>query len=208
MRKKLFPLWVLWLCALGSILPISAQTTKKASGNAPVDTYSDYRCVLFNFDWKFQMGNPRNAEQADYDDSEWRKLDLPHDYQFEQPWNQNGDRSRGFKPMCEGWYRKSFTLPDTLKGRRVVLDFEGVMYVSDVYVNGKKVVSNEYGYTGFEADITRALNWGGRNVVAVYSSTRSVNSCRWYTGGGIYRSVWLRVGNDTRIARHGLYVTT
>ena len=208
MRKKLFPLWVLWLCALGSILPISAQTTKKASGNAPVDTYSDYRCVLFNFDWKFQMGNPRNAEQADFDDSEWRKLDLPHDYQFEQPWNQNGDRSRGFKPMCEGWYRKSFTLPDTLKGRRVVLDFEGVMYVSDVYVNGKKVVSNEYGYTGFEADITRALNWGGRNVVAVYSSTRSVNSCRWYTGAGIYRSVWLRVGNDTRIARHGLYVTT
>lgn len=82
------------------------------------------------------------------------------------------------------------------------------MYVSDVYVNGKKVASNEYGYTGFEADITKAVHYGGDNVVAVYSNTGAVNASRWYTGGGIYRNVWLDATNDTRIARHGLYVTT
>ncbi|MDO5762184.1 MAG: glycoside hydrolase family 2 TIM barrel-domain containing protein, partial [Bacteroidales bacterium] len=133
---------------------------------------------------------------------------MPHDYQFEQPWEENENKGRGFKRMCEGWYRKTFTVPETLKGRRVLLDFEGVMYVADVYVNGKKVASNEYGYTGFEADISKVVNYGGDNVVAVYSNTGAVNASRWYTGGGIYRNVWLATTNDTRIARHGLYVST
>lgn len=176
--------------------------------NAPLSTYAAHKCELFNFDWKFQQGNPEGAERADYDDSAWRSLDLPHDYQFEQPWDAKEDPGRGFKRMCEGWYRKVFTLPETLKGRRIVLDFEGVMYVCDVYVNGKLVASHEYGYTGFEADISKVVNYGGENVVAVYSNTGPKNGSRWYTGGGIYRNVWLKVGNDTRIARHGLYVET
>ena len=184
------------------------QHEKSAVANAPLSEYADHKSELFNFDWKFQLGNPDGAERSDFDDSAWRRLDLPHDYQFEQPWDEKEDKGRGFKRMCEGWYRKTFTIPEMLKGRRVTLDFEGVMYVSDVYVNGKKVASNEYGYTSFEADITKAVKWGEENVVAVYSSTGPVNGSRWYTGGGIYRNVWLRVGNDTRIARHGLYVTT
>ena len=217
MKKRLLPLLALQLSfSLFSLflMPSSAsaqyieQFEKSAVANAPLSAYADAQCQLFNFDWKFLLGNPQGAERADYDDSAWRSLDLPHDYQFEQPWDQNADKGRGFKPMCEGWYRKTFTIPASLKGRRIVLDFEGVMYVSDVYVNGTKVASNEYGYTGFEADISKALRYGEDNVVAVYSSTGPTNGSRWYTGGGIYRNVWLRVGNDTRIARHGLYVTT
>ena len=217
MKKRLLPLLALQLSfSLFSLflMPSSAsaqyieQFEKSAVANAPLSAYADAQCQLFNFDWKFLLGNPQGAERADYDDSAWRSLDLPHDYQFEQPWDQNADKGRGFKPMCEGWYRKTFTIPASLKGRRIVLDFEGVMYVSDVYVNGTKVASNEYGYTGFEAEISKALRYGEDNVVAVYSSTGPTNGSRWYTGGGIYRNVWLRVGNDTRIARHGLYVTT
>lgn len=208
MKRFFLPLLTLWLCAVC----VSAQYIEKKEGNVavnvPLSEFVGHQKELFNFDWKFQLGNPEGAERADFDDREWRQLDLPHDYQFEQPWDEKANKGRGFKRMCEGWYRKTFFVPEILEGKRLILDFEGVMYVSDVYVNGKKVVSNEYGYTGFEADITRAVHFGGENVVAVYSSTGPTNGSRWYTGGGIFRNVWLCASNPTRIARHGLYVNT
>ena len=208
MKRILIPLFAWWLGAAVASAQYIEQHTGQVAQNVPLSEYATHQKALFNFDWKFQLGNPEGAERADYDDSGWRRLDLPHDYQFEQPWDEKEDKGRGFKRMCEGWYRKTFTLPEELKGRRIVLDFEGVMYVSDVFVNGKKVASNEYGYTGFEADITKAVRFDGENVVAVYSSTGPKNGSRWYTGGGIFRNVWLRASNPTRIARHGLYVTT
>ncbi|MBO4673872.1 MAG: DUF4982 domain-containing protein [Bacteroidaceae bacterium] len=208
MRKSFILLLTGWLCAASISAQYIEQYDKSTVANAPLSEYVSHQCELFNFGWKFEQGNPKDAERADYDDCTWRSLDLPHDYQFEQPWDSREDQGRGFKRMCEGWYRKVFTLPEALKGRRIVLDFEGVMYVCDVYVNGKKVASNEYGYTGFEADITKAVNFGGENVVAVYSNTGPKNGSRWYTGGGIFRNVWLRVGNETRVARHGLYIRT
>lgn len=212
MKRFLKPLVMMLVASSVCWVDANAQYIETHEGNveknAPLSEFVNYQKELFNFDWKFQLGNPEGAERADYDDSEWRKLDLPHDYQFEQPWDENEDKGRGFKQMCEGWYRKTFSVPASLKGRRLMLDFEGVMYVSDVYVNGKKVASNEYGYTGFEADITKAVNYGGENVVTVYSNTGKKNGSRWYTGGGIYRNVWMKASNNTRIARHGLYVTT
>ena len=213
MKRKLLPLLaaVLWCSPIGW-MPAQAQYIEQQTGNvaknAPLAAFQQQQNVLFNFDWKFQLGNPEGAQRIDFNDSGWRHLDLPHDYQFEQPWDEKENPGRGFKPMCEGWYRKSFTVPAELKGKRIVLDFEGVMYVSDVYVNGKKVASHEYGYTGFEADITKAVRFDDENVVAVYSSTGPQNGSRWYTGGGIFRNVWLRASNPTRIARHGLYVHT
>ena len=208
-RKSSIILSAILLCL--SSLNLHAQYIEthdgKAVKNVPLSEYVQDKTQLFNFGWKFQLGNPEGAEKADFDDSSWRQLDLPHDFQFEQPWDETADKGRGFKQMCEGWYRKTFNVPASLKnGQHLILDFEGVMYISDVYVNGKKVASNEYGYTGFEADITKALNKDGENTIAVYASTCKTNASRWYTGGGIYRNVWLRVSNDTRIARHGLYV--
>lgn len=208
MKRLCLQMLLLSFCFLSGWAQYVEQREKSATGNVSLSTYAEHKCQLFNFGWKFQLGNPEGAERIDYDDSTWRTLDLPHDYQFEQPWDEKENKGRGFKRMCEGWYRKTFNVPESLKGLRVVLDFEGVMYVSDVYVNGKKVASNEYGYTGFEADITKAVNYGSDNVVAVYSSTGPTGGSRWYTGGGIFRNVWLKAGNNTRIARHGLYVTT
>ena len=212
MKDLLRPIIAMALSLALPAVSVHAQYIEKQEGsvkvNAPAADFSAFRHQLFNFGWRFSLGNPEGAERTDYDDSDWRTLDLPHDYQFEQPWAENENKGRGFKRMCEGWYRKTFNVPESLKGRRVLLDFEGVMYVSDVYVNGKKVASNEYGYTGFEADITKAVHYGGDNVVAVYSNPGAVNASRWYTGGGIYLNVWLDATNDTRIARHGLYVTT
>lgn len=212
MNKFLRPIIAMALSLALPPVTVHAQYIEKQEGavkaNVPVSDFTDYKRKLFNFGWRFCLGNPEGAESVDFDDSSWRTLDLPHDYQFEQPWEENENKGRGFKRMCEGWYRKTFTVPETLNGRRVLFDFEGVMYVADVYVNGKKVASNEYGYTGFEADISKVVNYGGDNVVAVYSNTGAVNASRWYTGGGIYRNVWLATTNDTRIARHGLYVST
>lgn len=151
----------------------------KAVKNVPLSEFVQDKTQLLNFGWKFQLGNHEGAEKADFDDSSWRQLDLPHDFQFEQPWDETADKGRGFKQMCEGWYRKTFKAPASLKnGQRIVLDFEGVMYICDVYVNGKKVASNEYGYTGFEADITKALNYDGENTIAVYASTCKTNASR------------------------------
>ncbi len=199
------------------VTPSMAQYTERGEENkkqnAPLSDFADMREQLFNFGWKFKAGDTDNASSPDFDDSGWRTLDLPHDFQFEMPWvegdkNDKNYKGRGFKEMGDAWYRKEFDMPESCRGKRVTLDFGGIMYYGDVYVNGKQVASTEYGYIGFEADITNAVRYGDRNVVAVYANTGKKNGSRWYTGGGLFRDVKLRVSNDTRIARHGLYVTS
>ena len=181
---------------------------KKAVANVPVSTFGEYQHQLFNFDWKFQLGAVKDAANPSLDDTSWRKLDLPHDFQFEQPWQEEAGGARGFKPMCEGWYRKTFAADEVWRNRRVTLDFDGLMYYGDVYLNGHKVASSEYGYLGFEADLTKYLRYDTLNVVAVYASTGPVKGSRWYTGGGLFRDVYLQVKNPTHIARNGVFITT
>lgn len=164
--------------------------------------------LLFNFDWRFQLGNPTGAEKTDFDDSGWQSLNLPHDFQFHQPWDEKAGGARGFKGQCEGWYRKTFFAPAEWQGLQVLLDFEGLMYYGDVYLNGKLVASSEYGYLGFETDISQQLVYGGNNVVAVYANSGKSNASRWYTGAGLFRNVHLRLQNHTHIGRHGIYVAS
>ncbi len=207
MRKTLFSL--LMLAATTASAQYIDKKEEAAKENRPLKEWQDIRSVPFNFGWRFQLGEQEGAERTDFDDSAWRQLDLPHDFQFEQPWDENAKGARGFKQMCSGWYRKTFFVSEKYKGMSVLLDFGGIMYYGDVYVNGKKVASTEYGYIGFEADISRQLKYGADNVVAVYASTGPENGSRWYTGGGLYRDVRLKVRNrETSIARHGLYVTS
>ena len=173
-----------------------------------------------NFGWKFHRadGDPAVFSATLFDDREWRVLDLPHDYQIEQPWAEPTDEqkrrekkqqpfvSRGFKELGIGWYRKDLKIDPDWKGKRVLLDVGGIMYVGDVWLNGKKVGSNEYGYLGGEYDLTEHLDWGGRNVVAIRADN-TLHS-RWYTGGGLYRKVYLVVKESVSIARHGVFVST
>ena len=176
--------------------------------------------------WRFHLGDVQNAERADYNDAAWRTVDLPHDFQIEQPWVEpdpserpdNTDvaanirsrlSSRGFKEMGRAWYRKTFTPDDALRGKRLTLDFGGIMYVGDVYLNGKLVGGTDYGYVGFEIDITQDIKWGAPNVIAVMADTREPNNSRWYTGGGLFRGVRL-FATDAQLYfnRHPLYITT
>ncbi len=196
-----------------SALPLSAQQYERVAEdvmeeNVDFNTFAPEAKTLFNFDWLFHVGNPEGASAKDYDDTTWRTLDLPHDFQFEQAWDEDCGGARGFKPMCDGWYRKHFYAETDWKGKEVVLDFGGIIYYSDVYINGEKVASSEYGYCGFQADISQHLVYGEDNVVAVYANTGKTKACRWYTGGGIFRDVYLELNNPTHIGRHGIYVTT
>ena len=165
---------------------------------------------LFNFDWKFHYGDTPKAELPSFNDTHWKDLDLPHDFQIEQPWDKNGNSMRGYKEKGTGWYRKTFDADFAWRGKRILLDFEGIMAYGDVWVNGEKVGGTDYGYLGFEADISKLLNYEGKNVVAVRTTTGDYknNASRWYTGGGIFRDVHLIVKDTISVARHGIFITT
>lgn len=139
------------------------------------------------------------------------RVDLPHDFQMEMPWLEKAGGSRGFKPMGAAVYRNTFATDAAWieKGERVFLDFEGIMCVGDVFVNGSKVASSEYGYLGFEADVTKCLKPAGcTNAVEVRVSTGRPDGSRWYTGGGLYRPVRIKTRPRRSIARHGIFVST
>ncbi|MFY7890713.1 MAG: glycoside hydrolase family 2 TIM barrel-domain containing protein [Spirosomataceae bacterium] len=163
---------------------------------------------LFNFGWKFKEGDISNAQNTTFNDSDWRKLDLPHDFQIEQPWDKTASRGRGFKAMGIGWYRKAFAADSTWKGKQILLDFEGIMLSGEVWLNGKKIGKTDYGYLGFETDITKFIQYEAVNVVAVRASTGDNGDSRWYTGGGLFRDVNLVIKDSISIARHGVFITT
>lgn len=178
-----------------------------------------------NFGWKFHAGDTDGAAIT-LDDTSWRTVDLPHDFQIEQSWvapaaDEKADNtdvaaniksrlsSRGFKEMGKGWYRYHFTPADSLRGRRLLLDFGGIMYVGDVYLNGELIGGTDYGYVGFQIDVTDKLKIGSENVIAVMADTREPDNSRWYTGGGLYRGVKLvATSRDLYMERHPLYITT
>ncbi len=179
-----------------------------------------------NFGWKFAYGEQPGAEAVSYDDSEWLPVNLPHDYQISQPWvapaaDEKADKdnpvanvssrlsARAFKEMGSGWYRRGLVADPAWKGRRVLLDFEGIMLTGDVYFNGELIGGTDYGYLGFELDITDRLRYGQTNIIAVNADTGSPENSRWYTGGGLYRDVNLVVTDrDMYFERHPIYVTT
>lgn len=111
--------------------------------------------------------------------------------------------------MGSGWYRKTFKGRPEWKNRRLLLDFGGIMLTGDVYFNGQRVGGTDYGYLGFETDISRLIDFNGENVIAVRADTGSPENSRWYTGGGLYRNVNL-IATDPKLhfTRHPLHITT
>ena len=195
-RQLLFAAWV--LCAT-----LSAQTGRTVQN--------------LGFGWLFHEGDTPDAASITLDDSSWRRTDLPHDFQTEQPWvapdpserPDNTDMAaniksrlsgRGFKEMGKAWYRYHLTPADSLKGRRLLLDFGGIMYVGDVFLNGEHIGGTDYGYVGFEIDVTEQLRFGQENVIAVLADTREPGNSRWYTGGGLFRTVRLVATSNSRRA--------
>lgn len=161
--------------------------------------------TCFDFDWQFHLGHDRSA-----DPSTWRALNLPHDWSIEGPSTADapGGGSHGFSPHGVGWYRKSFAIDPALRDRDHFIEFDGVYHNTDVYLNGHHIGRKDYGYIGFELDLTPQLNRDGENLLEVRVDNSDVPNCRWYSGSGIYRHVWLTVTHVTRIGHWGVRITT
>ena len=156
------------------------------------------------------MGDFPEASRSAYNDADWRTLDLPHDWSIEgtaDPDLPSGNDG-GYFPTGTGWYRKSFRVPSEWKDRQTGIYFEGVYMNSEVFVNGHSVGVRPYGYSSFYYDLTPYLHCGGENTIAVRVDNSLQKNCRWYTGSGIYRHVWLVVTHPVHIAHWGVAVTT
>ncbi len=171
---------------------------------------SNQRKQLFDYDWKFSLGDPSNASASNFEDKNWRLLDLPHDWSIEgtiDKGNPSGGDG-GFFPTGIGWYRKTFTAPVAWKGKQVSVYFEGVYMNSEVFINGKSLGTHPYGYTTFTYDLTTHLNVDKQNVIAVRVDNSQQKNSRWYSGSGIYRHVWIVVTGPVHIANWGTAITS
>lgn len=166
------------------------------------------RRIRFIEDWRFFKGDATGAEQPSYDDTSWRRLNLPHDWAIEGPFDPKYSPSSGGLPFHgTGWYRKSFTLAGHSEGRFVSVEFDGAMSNSTVWLNGKELGGRPYGYIGFAFDLTPHLKTDGTPNVLAVRLMPADRSSRWYPGAGIYRNVWLDVTGPVHVGRWGTYVT-
>ena len=171
-----------------------------------------------DFDWEFCRQDTAGAV--------WEAVSLPHDFLISQPWVTPGPdelpdldnpmanvrsrlSARAFKEPTTGWYRKWFTPDSSLRGQRLLIDVGGIMLTGDLWVNGRHVGKTDYGYLGFESDVTDLLNFDRPNEIVVKAETGKPDNSRWYTGGGLYRDVRL-VATDPQLyfGRHPLRVET
>ncbi|HEV2473778.1 MAG TPA: beta-galactosidase GalA, partial [Chthonomonadales bacterium] len=156
-----------------------------------------------------ESGTPDDARGpalANYDDSSWRTVHLPHDYVVAGTFTPTADTSHGSLPVVPAWYRKHFTIPAADKGRRIWIDFDGIYRDSRLWLNGKFLGRHESGYTGFRFDVTDSVIYGGQNTLAVRVDPRAGEGW-WYEGGGIYRHVWLNESDPLHTAPWGVHVT-
>jgi beta-galactosidase len=164
----------------------------------------------FDSDWRFLKADAPGAERADFDDSAWRKLNVPHDWSIEGAFDQKNPTggAGAFLPSGVGWYRKSFSLGKEYAGRRVFIEFDGVMANSDVWINGFHLGKRPYGYVSFAYELSGHLDFLKPNVLAVRADTSSQPASRWYSGAGIYRHVRLIATNAVHFALWTTFVTT
>jgi beta-galactosidase len=203
---------------------LSALVLGLAGHRAAADDTSQRERLLMDFGWKFHLGNEWGSGYGlakagtaygpgtvSYSDASWRKVDLPHDWVIELPFDPSADAGHGFKPVGEGfpqnstgWYRRTFELPKADAGKRLWLEFDGVYRDATVIVNGWFIAHHEGGYNSFRCDITDVANCGGRNVVSVKVDASQAEGW-FYEGAGIYRHVWLVKTAPVSVAPDGVF---
>ncbi len=158
--------------------------------------------------WRFLKGACRGAEASAFDDSAWQPVRVPHDWAIAGPFDpEQAGRTAKLPWRGEGWYRTTLALAEAERGRRVYLDFDGVMAFPKVYVNGQLAGQWDYGYASFRVDATPFVRFGADNAVAVHADTRQHGS-RWYPGAGLYRKVVATVCDAVHVEHWGTWVTT
>jgi beta-galactosidase len=181
------------------------------------------RTIGFDNGWRFRLVNTNDtsdpsgsfgnssdprAAAANFDDSSWQRVTLPHDWSITQLPEPSQSSNTGYFPGGLGWYRKTFALPSWMSGKKISIDFDGVFDDSYVYLNGQLLGNHPYGYTGYSFDVSKLVHTDGTpNVLAVVVQNLEPSS-RWYSGSGITRHVHLTVTNPIHVARWGTFVTT
>ena len=194
-----------------------------AAGNASASVRDT---ISLDRGWQFHRGDVSDVNMLKNLQANDEVVNLPHDFLIGQDWvapdaSERPDNSdagsnvrsrlspRGFKEMGIGWYRYELTPKAEWKGKRILLDFQGIMLVGDVYLNGKRIGGTDYGYLGFDVDVSKLLKFGEVNEIAVKADTRNPNNSRWFTGAGLYRDVNLIVTDkDLFFPRHPLFIRT
>lgn len=160
-------------------------------------------------------GNPGSEfpfVQADFNDSNWEQVILPHDWAIEGPFfeGQDAEVTGGMGRLPSpgvAWYRKALEIPASDSTKSIFLDIDGAMSYSMVWLNGNLVGGWPFGYASYRLDLTPHLNFGGKNQLAIRLDNPPESS-RWYPGGGIYRNVWLTKTNPVHVGHWGTFVTT
>jgi len=185
----------------GITLTVSACTQNKFSVRQVND---------FTENWKFFLVDDSLASNEKYDDSQWRTLNLPHDWSIEADFSADNPASPegGALPGGVGWYRKTFLADQSFENKNVYIDFDGVYRDSKVWINGQLLGERPYGYISFRYDLTPYIKQGEQNVVAVRVDNSKQPNSRWYSGSGIFRNVWLVTVNPIHVDQWGTYVTT
>ncbi|MDA3816356.1 MAG: DUF4982 domain-containing protein [Prolixibacteraceae bacterium] len=191
--------------------------------------------LSMDFNWKFAYGHPYDAAKDFYhgtsyfsyfakagygdgpaapgfDDRAWRELDVPHDFAVEQSFSPKGSHSHGYKAIGRnfpdvsvGWYRKTFDISESDRGRSIWVTFDGVHRDSKVWINGHYLGNEESGYNSFTYDISKYLNYGSKNVLSVRVDVTDEEGW-YYEGAGIYRHVWLTKTSPLHVANNGTFV--
>lgn len=162
----------------------------------------------FNNNWKFKLEDKASFCEKGFDDSQWRNLTLPHDWSVEANFSKDYSGRNAWLPGGIAWYRKSFKLPDNYKGKSIEIQFDGVYKNATLWVNQNPIGVQHDGYTSFRYDITELLSFEGENTIAVRIDNSNQPNCRWYSGSGIYRNVWLNITSATHVETWGTFITT
>jgi beta-galactosidase len=165
--------------------------------------------LLIDKGWMFIQSDVKDADKLSFDDSKWRKLNLPHDWSIEGEFKEDAITKGpgGYLPTGIGWYRKHLNISLTGKEQQFWIEFDGVYMNSDVWINGQHLGKHPYGYTSFYYNLTPYIR-KGENIISVKVDNSLQPNSRWYSGSGIYRHVWLNIAGPVHIAQWGTYVTT
>jgi beta-galactosidase len=177
---------------------------------APCTAAAQRTTLDFDAAWRFHLGDVAGAQEASFNDSDWRTLDVPHDWSIEGEFRADNPAGvgGGALPGGVGWYRKQFTIPARDSSRRVFVEFDGVYRNAEVWINGHYLGKRPYGYSSFRYDLTPYVRYGRGNVIVVRVDNSQQPNSRWYSGSGIYRHVRLVTTDRVHVDQWGTYVTT
>lgn len=164
--------------------------------------------ININEDWTFSRGDHPEAAQPEFNDSRWRRLDLPHDWSVEGPYSPDLASCTGYLPGGIGWYRKNLEIPADMSSKKVYIYFEGVYRDGEIFINGTSLGMRPNGYISYMYELTPYIRFGMENIVSVRVDHSQHADSRWYTGSGIYRDVYLVYANTIHIDQWGVYYTT